>query len=172
MCRAFLSPWFKKGGMYPKDKTDEPVFTGRFNMGAITLNMIMILAKAKEENKDFYEVLDYYLEMIRNIHIRTFDYIGKMKASTNPLGYCEGGFLDGNLKPSDNISSLLKPMTASFGITGLNELQRLYNGKSIKEDGQFALEVMEYINKKTEEYKNKDDILYAIYGTPKMWDFK
>lgn len=166
MCRAFLSPWFKKGGMYPKDKTDEPVFTGRFNMGAITLNMIMILAKAKEENKDFYEVLDYYLEMIRNIHIRTFDYIGKMKASTNPLGYCEGGFLDGNLKPSDNISSLLKPMTASFGITGLNELQRLYNGKSIKEDGQFALEVMEYINKKTEEYKNKDDILYAIYGTP------
>jgi ribonucleoside-triphosphate reductase len=26
-------------------------------------------------------------------------------------------------------------MTASFGITALNELQELYNGKSIAEDG-------------------------------------
>ena len=26
-------------------------------------------------------------------------------------------------------------MTISYGITALNELQRLYNGKSIREDG-------------------------------------
>ena len=61
---------------------------------------------------------------------------------------------------------LLKPMTASFGITALNELQELYNGKSIREDGEFALEVMRYINKKVNEYKEEDGILYAIYGTP------
>lgn len=166
MCRAFLSPWYKKGGMHPKDETDEPIFVGRMNMGAITLNMIMILAKARSESKDFYEVLDYYLEMIRNVHIRTYKYLGKMKASTNPLAFCEGGLYGGHLNPTDNIAPLLKPMTASFGITGLNELQRLYNGKSIREDGKFALEVMEYINKKTEEFKEKDNILYAIYGTP------
>ena len=166
MCRAFLSPWYREGGMYPKDENDIPDFNGRFNIGAITLNMIMILAKAREENKDFYEVLDYYLEMIRNIHIRTYSYLGKMKASTNPLGYCEGGFYGGHLKPNDCIEPLLKAMTASFGITGLNELQRLYNRKSIREDGQFALEVMEYINKKVEQYKKEDGNLYAIYGTP------
>lgn len=165
-CRAFLSPWYERGGMYPADENDVPVFTGRFNIGVVTLNMIMILAKAREENKDFYKVLDYYLEMIRSIHIRTYEYLGKMKASTNPLGYCEGGFLGGHLNPDDCIAPLLKPMTASFGITGLNELQRLYNGKSIREDGQFALEVMEYINKKIEEYKKEDGNLYAIYGTP------
>ena len=165
-CRAFLSPWYRRGGMYPADENDTPVFTGRFNIGAVTLNMIMILAKAREENKDFYEVLDYYLEMIRSIHIRTYEYLGKMKASTNPLGYCEGGFLGGHLNPDDNIAPILKPMTASFGITGLNELQQLYNGKSIREDGQFALEVMEYINKKVDEFKKEDGNLYAIYGTP------
>ena len=71
MCRAFLSPWYRRGGMYTADENDTPVFTGRFNIGAVTLNMIMILAKAREENKDFYEVLDYYLEMIRSINIRT-----------------------------------------------------------------------------------------------------
>ena len=48
----------------------------------------------------------------------------------------------------------------------MNELQRLYNGKSIAEDGEFALEVMRYINKKTQEFKAEDGILYAIYGTP------
>ena len=57
--------------------------------------------------------------MIRQLHIRTYDYLGEMKASTNPLAYCEGGFYGGNLKPSDKIKPLLKPMTASFGITAL-----------------------------------------------------
>jgi len=165
-CRAFLSPWYEKGGMNPTDPEDKPVYVGRFNLGAVSLHLPMILAKARAENADFYETLDFYLEMIRGLHIRTFDYLGEMRASTNPLGYCEGGFYGGHLKPSDKIRPLLKPMTASFGITALNELQMLHNGKSIAEDGQFALEVMQYINDKIAEYKATDGILYAIYGTP------
>ena len=43
--------------------------------------------------KDFHEVLDYYLNLIRELHIRTYEYLGEMKASTNPLAYCEGGIL-------------------------------------------------------------------------------
>ena len=165
-CRAFLSPWYERGGMYPADDKDVPVFTGRFNIGAVSLHLPMILAKARSESRDFYEVLDYYLEMIRNLHKRTYEYLGAMKASTNPLAYCEGGFYGGHLKPNERIKKLLKPMTASFGITALNELQELYNGKSITEDGEFALEVLEYINKKVSEFKEEDGWLYAIYGTP------
>ncbi len=165
-CRAFLSPWYERGGMYPADEADKPVFVGRFNVGAVSLHLPMILAKSRSESRDFYEVLDYYLEMIRNLHIRTYEYLGNMKASTNPLGYCEGGFYGGRLNPHDRIKPLLKPMTSSFGITALNELQELYNGKSIAEDGEFALEVMEYINKKVTEFKEEDGWLYAIYGTP------
>ena len=165
-CRAFLSPWYERGGMEPADDKDKPVFIGRFNIGAISLHLPMILAKAREEQKDFYEVLDYYLEMIRKIHIRTYRYLAKRKASTNPLAYCQGGFYGGNLKPDEAIEPVLKSSTASFGITALNELQVLYNGKSIVEDGEFALDVMKYINKKTQEFKKEDHILYAIYGTP------
>ena len=165
-CRAFLSPWYRKGGMYKADENDTPVFTGRFNIGAVTLNLIMIYQLAKETNKDFYKVLDYYLEMIRNVHIKTYAYLSEMKASTNPLAYCEGGFYGGNLKPNDKIESVLKYATASFGITGLNELQRLHNGKSLVEDNEFALEVMNYINNKVDEFKKKDGNLYAVYGTP------
>ena len=165
-CRAFLSPWYERGGIDPADADDKPVFVGRFNIGAVSLHLPMILAKAREEQKDFYQVLDYYLEMIRKIHIRTYRYLAKRKASTNPLAYCQGGFYGGNLDPEESIESIMKSSTASFGITALNELQVLYNGKSIVEDGQFALEVMKYINKKITEFKYEDNILYAIYGTP------
>ena len=165
-CRAFLSPWYERGGMTPADEDDKPVFVGRFNVGAVSLHLPMILAKARQESRDFYEVLDYYLEMIRSIHKRTYDYLGEMRASINPVAYCEGGFLGGHLKPHDKIKPLLKSATCSFGITALNELQELYNGKSIAEDGNFALEVMRYINDKVATYKAEDGILYAIYGTP------
>ena len=61
-CRAFLSPWFERGGYEPADEDDKPIFVGRFNIGAISLHLPMIYAKAKQEGKDFWEVLDYYME--------------------------------------------------------------------------------------------------------------
>lgn len=165
-CRAFLSPWYEKGGMYPADENDVPVFEGRCNLGVVSLNLPMILAKARRESKGFYEVLNYYLELIRGLHKRTYDYIGELRASVNPVAFCEGGLYGGTLKPDEKIKSILPPMTMSYGITALNELQRLYNGKSIREDGEFALEVMKYINDYVNRIKEEDHILYAIYGTP------
>ena len=165
-CRAFLSPWYERGGMHPADDEDSPVFVGRFNIGVVSLHLPMILAKSRQESRDFYEVLDYYLNLIRQLHIRTYAYLGEMRASTNPLAYCEGGFLGGHLQLHDKIKPILKTATASFGITAFKELQELYNGKSLVEDGTFALEVLEHINEKIAEYKEADGNLYAIYGTP------
>ncbi len=165
-CRAFLSPWFERGGAKPADEKDTPVFLGRFNIGAISLHLPMIYAKSQRDGISFHECLDVYMEMIRNLHKRTYDYIGQMRASVNPLAFCEGGLLGGNLKHTDKIAPILKTATASFGVTALAELQQLFNGKSLVEDGAFALETMKYINKKVDEYKQQDGNLYAIYGTP------
>ena len=165
-CRAFLSPWYEKGGMHPLDENDVPIFEGRCNLGVVSLHLPMILAKSRQESRDFYEVLDEYLELIRGLHKRTYDYIGELRASVNPIAFCEGGLYGGNLKPEDKIKSILPPMTMSYGITALNELQRLYNGKSIREDGEFALEVMKHIQLYIDRIKEEDHILYAIYGTP------
>ena len=44
----------------------------------------MIYAKAKSENKKFFTVLKQYLDMIRDIHKRTYDLIGKQVAGSNP----------------------------------------------------------------------------------------
>ena len=165
-CRAFLSPWYERGGMEPADINDCPIFEGRCNLGVVSLHLPMIFAKAEKESKDFYEVLDYYLELIRELHKRTYNYIGELKASVNPIAFCEGGLLGGYLKPDDKIKEILRPMTMSYGITALNELQEIYNGKSIREDGEFALNVMRHIDEYIKRIKKEDDILYAIYATP------
>lgn len=165
-CRAFLSPWYERGGMEPADENDKPIFVGRCNLGVVSLHLPMILAKARRESRDFYDVLDYYLEMIRGLHKRTYDYLGELRASVNPIMFCEGGLYGGHLKPNEKIRKLLPPMTMSYGITALNELQELYNGKSLVEGNQFTLEVMKHINEKLAEYKKEDHILYAVYGTP------
>ena len=165
-CRAFLSPWYERGGIEPADENDKPVYIGRFNIGVVSLHLPMILARARKENRDFYDILDYYLELIRNLHLRTYSYLGEMKASTNPLAYCMGGFRGGHLELSDKIKPLLESATASFGITALNELQQLYNHKSLVEDAEFSLEVMRHINEKIAQFKKEDHKLYAIYGTP------
>ncbi|MBE7074848.1 MAG: anaerobic ribonucleoside-triphosphate reductase [Clostridiales bacterium] len=165
-CRAFLSPYWERGGQHKADENDVPVFVGRFNGGAISLNLPMIFMKAKTEGKDFYEVYKHYLEMIRHLHIKTRDYLAKIKASKSPLAFMEGGLYRGHLKPDETIKPLLDYVTFSFGYTALNELQRLYNGKSIIEDGAFAMEVMQYLNDYVARIKEEDHILYAIYGTP------
>jgi ribonucleoside-triphosphate reductase len=167
-CRANLSPWYERGGIEPADENDRPVYEGRFNCGAISLNFPMIVKKAQDEDKDFYEVLTYYLDLCRKIHIRTLEYLSHKKAGINPLAFCEGGFYGGHLKETDEIGrDMLRPMTVSFGITALNEATVMYNGKTLYEDhAQFAEEVLHFINDYANKYKKEDGVLYAIYGTP------
>jgi len=167
-CRANLSPWYERGGMEPADEEDRPVYEGRFNMGAITLNFPMIVKKAQDEGKDFYEVLTYYLDLCRKIHLRTLDYFAHKKAGINPLIFCEGGGYGGHLKETDEIGrDFLRPCTVSFGISALNEATMMYKGKSLYEDkAQFAEEVLKFVNDYANRYKKEDGVLYAVYGTP------
>lgn len=158
-CRAYLSD-------YRDPETKELVYVGRFNIGAISLNLPMIYMKAKTENKDFYFVLDNYLQMIRELLQNRYEYLGKAEASSNPLMFMEGGAYGGHLKSTDRIKPILKSATASFGITALNELTQLHLHKSIAEDNSFAREVSQYIYDKIQEYKKEDGWLYALYGTP------
>ena len=166
-CRANLSPWYERGGMDPADEEDKPVYEGRFNMGAISLHFSMIGAKAKKENKDYFEVLDYYLEMVRGIHKKTFEFLSHKKAGINPLGFCQGGFYNGNKNPDEELGEdFLRPMTISFGIIGLNEASVLWTGKRIDEDNTWSVQVLQHINDYVNKIKKEDNILYAIYGTP------
>ena len=167
-CRANLSPWYERGGIEPADEDDRPVYEGRWNMGAISLNFPMIVRKSQVEHTDFWDELTYYLDLCRKIHIRTLEYFSHKKAGINPLIFCEGGGYGGHLKETDEIGrDTLKPCTVSFGIAALNEATMMYKGKSLYEDkAQFAEEILRFINNYATKYKKEDGILYAVYGTP------
>ncbi|ASV41835.1 ribonucleotide reductase of class III (anaerobic), large subunit [Vibrio phage JSF2] len=157
-CRAYLSDF--------KGKNGESVFTSRANIGAVALNLPMIWKES--DGKNFYEDLDYYLEMIRNLHKKRYDTLAKTKCSSNPMAFCQGGLYLGNKKPTDNIGyDIVKSFTASFGVTALNELNVLKEGLPLhKSDRLFVNEVMGYINKKVEDFKAEDGYLYAVYYVP------
>lgn len=165
-CRAFLSPVFKNSGwITPQDENDEFEIY-RCNLGVVSLNLPMIYYKASTEGKEFFEVLDYYMELGRSIGKRVADYLYKLKASCDPLVFMEGGFDGGTLRPDDCIKPVLKRSTISFGYGGLHELTELAIGKSLSEDPSFALETMKHINANIEAYKKEDHLIWAIYGTP------
>lgn len=165
-CRSFISPMFKNSRHWtPQDENDEFLIY-RCNLGVIALNLPMIYHKSTVENKPFHEVLDYYLEMIRGIHKRTYEYLGNLKAASSPLVFCEGGFDGGNLKPEDPIKPVLQNSTASFGYGGLNELSLLATGKPLHIDPDYAVSELKYISDKVAQFKEEDSILYSPYGIP------
>lgn len=162
-CRAYLSHFDDENGART---------IGRCNIGAVSLNIPVIMAVAKQEfgpdwKSKFWTLLDSRLETIREFLKKRYDIIRHTKASTNPLAFTQGGFYKGNLKSDDEIGDLVKYMTASFGITSLNESTILWNGKSIYEDkSQFANKVVDFIIDRIEKYRKADGYLYALYGTP------
>lgn len=157
-CRAYLSHW--------GNSENPSVTTGRCNIGAVSLNLPLIYAVAKQENKDFYEVLDNRLEVIREFLKKRYDLIRHTKACTNPMAFMQGGFYKGNLKADDEIGDLVNYMTASFGVTALHELNVLATGKTLYQDPWFAEGALKHINDKVEQFKKEDGYLYAVYGVP------
>ncbi len=158
-CRAYLSLW--------KDpETNEYITIGRCNIGAVSLNLPLIYKRAKEEGRAFFEDLDHNLQLIREFLIKRYELLYKTKASTNPMCFTQGGLYKGFRKPEENIGDLVKYMTASFGISGLDDLTILHTGKGLKGNAKFAKKVVEHILNRVNEFKKEDGYLYALYGTP------
>lgn len=164
-CRAFLSPWYKRGGIAPADANDVPVFIGRANCGAVTLNTVRYAILANGNEEKYFEILDENFEKALQVHLITFEHLKKSKASSNPLFFCEGG-CHVRLKPDESIERAIRTFTWSFGYIGLTEASYLMTGKHIHEDNSFAIKVLEHLNQKVEEAKQKYGLLFAIYGTP------
>lgn len=164
MCRAYLSEWHDP-------ETDECITVGRCNIGAVSLNLPVIMAYCKKTYWDSWRLFfrtELYdrLKVIRNFLKKRYDVIRHSKASSNPMAFMQGGLYKGYLKADDEVGDLVNYMTASFGITALNEASILWNGKTIKEDSTFAEETLDFINDCLKKFKEEDGYLYALYGTP------
>lgn len=151
-CRAFLSDY--------RDDSGNRRFIGRANIGAVSLNLPLIYQHARVNGLNFYKELDHWLEVIRQFLLKRYAAIANTPASTNPLGFTQGGLLNGYRKPNEKIGDIVNAFTASFGVTALHEL-RVLTGSDAEVNN-----IVYHIKHRIEEFKQLDGKLYAIYGTP------
>jgi len=158
LCRSFLDDMILEDG--------SNLNHSRGNIGVVSLNLPLIYKEAEDKGLDFWRELEKYMGMIRDIHKRAYNAIGKQKAASNPIMFTQGGFYGGTLKEDDDIKPVTDNFTSSFGITALNELSVLAIGATIKEDSSFANEVVDFMQDLINEYKKEDGYRYSLYGSP------
>lgn len=157
-CRAYLSDF--------KGENGKSIATGRANIGACALHLPMIWKKS--EGVNFYQDLDKYMQIIREFLCKRYEQIANTPCSSNPMAFTQGGLYKGTKELTDKIGyDIIKSFTASFGITALNELNILMEGKPLHESDRIEVnKVVDYILGKIEQFKKEDGWLYAAYGVP------
>ena len=159
-CRSFLSPY--------KDKKGNYVFEGRFNQGVVSINLPQIGIIANKNEELFWKLLDERLKICFEALMCRHNSLRGVTSDVSPIHYQYGGIA--RLKKGEKIDRLLENgySTISLGYIGLYELTLLMTGKSHtkKEGEEFSLKVMNYLRKKTDEWKKETGLAFGLYGTP------
>lgn len=160
-CRAFLSPF--------KDKQGNTIFYGRGNLGVQTVCLPYVALESKRDNKDFFNVLDKYLNVCKQMGELRFNKLKNVKASVAPILWQHGAIA--RLKPQDDIIDAIidKGFTVTLGYSGIYEAVKVLTGKShtTKEGFKLALKIMKYLESKCLQWKQEKTYMkWALYGTP------
>lgn len=164
-CRAFLSPYYKKGGVKPLDETDEPVFIGRGNCGAVSINLPRLAIESNGDLNVFFEKLDHYIDLALKKHVYKYNKLRGVKASSNPLFFCEGG-CHIKLDPNDTIEEAIKTFTWSIGYIGIDEVTRCLLNKGVHEDNSLGIRILEHLQNRIDQAKEETGLMLALYSTP------
>lgn len=159
-CRSFLSCY--------KDENDEYKFEGRFNQGVVSINLPQIGILANKDLDAFWKLLDERLELCFEALMCRHNALKGVISDVSPIHYQYGGIA--RLDKGEKIDKLLENgySTISLGYIGLYELTYLMTGKThtSKQGEEFSLEVMNYLRKKVDEWKEKTHLGFGLYGTP------
>lgn len=159
-CRSMLSPWKDENGNYK--------YWGRFNMGVVTLNIPYVALSSKGDKEVFWKKFDEALELVHKALLVRYNRLKGTTSDYAPILWQHGAL--SRLKPGETIDKLLVGgyATISLGYAGLYEAVRYMTGKSHTdpEATPFALAIMKRMNEKCKEWKEKEHLGYAIYGTP------
>lgn len=159
-CRSALSPWKDENGNYK--------FYGRFNQGVVTINLVDVaLSSGGDENK-FWKVFDERLDLCYRALMCRHNRLKGTLSDAAPILWQFGALA--RLKKGEKIDNLLYGgySTISLGYAGLYECVKYMTGKSHTDPSatQFALDVMKYMNKACDRWKEETNIGFSIYGSP------
>ena len=171
-----------------KETTDEevvilqPIVYGRFNMGVVTINLphcaLSAVKSVKDNNMDskylkdeFYRILDERLEICHKALLTRWESVKNIKAKNSPILWQHGALA--RLNEDDTIGDWVMKHEPAFtsislGYVGLYETCMALTGESnTSAKGQkTSSKILQYLNKKCEEWKEEDHLGYSIYGTP------
>lgn len=160
-CRSFLTPYISKTG--------KSQYYGRFNQGVVTLNLVDIALSSGGDIDSFWTIFDERSELCHKALKLRHERLEGTLSDVAPVLYQDGAFA--RLKKGEKIDELLHDgySTISLGYAGLYECVKYMTGNSHTDEDigtSFGLEVMKRLNDKCNEWKEKENIDYSLYGSP------
>ena len=160
-CRSFLTPYVDENG--------NPKYYGRFNQGVVSINLVDVALSADKDMDLFWKLMDERLELCHRALQARHKRLSKVTSDVAPILWQHGALA--RLGKGESIHELLHHgySTISLGYAGLYECVKFMTGHSHTDNGkgkEFGLEVMQRLNDKCKEWKEKEDIDYSVYGTP------
>ena len=173
-CRSFLTPDRFTGagvGNIANAKNYVPgthKYYGRFNQGVVTINLVDVALSSGGSLTKFCEILEERLDLCYRALMLRHNRLKGTPSDVAPILWQYGALA--RLKKGEVIDPLLYNgySTISLGYAGLYECTKYMTGEShtSKEGKQFALDLMEYLNVKCKDWKEKENIDFSLYGTP------
>ena len=162
-CRAFLTP--DTVGLNPDGSHK---YYGRFNQGAVTINLADVACSAEGDEEKFWQLMEERTELCHKaLRIRHETLLGT-PSDVAPILWQYGAI--SRLSKGEKIDRLLynNYSTISLGYAGLCECVYRMKGVSHTEPvgHDFGVEVMKFLNRKTAQWREKENISYSLYGTP------
>ena len=158
-CRS-ASPWKDENGNYK--------FYGRFNQGVVTINLVDVALSSGGDEDKFWKVFDERLDLCYRALMCRHNRLKGTLSDAAPILWQFGALA--RLKKGEKIDNLLYGgySTISLGYAGLYECVKYMTGKSHTDPSatQFALDVMKYMNKACDRWKEETNIGFSIYGSP------
>ena len=161
-CRSFLTP-------YVDPETNKPKYYGRFNQGVVTINLVDVACSSEGDMDKFWKIMDERLQLCyRALMCRHKRLLGT-PSDVAPILWQNGALA--RLEKGEPIDKLLfgAYSTISLGYAGLCECTRYMTGVSHTDPEvgtPFALKVMQRLNDACQEWKEKENIDFSLYGTP------
>ena len=142
----------------------------RGNLSFTTLNLPMLAMKAKEENREFFKVLDEFIDLgIVQLQDR-LEYQKHMPAGNFQFLYQNGTWLGGEeLKPNEPIGDVLNTGSLALGYVGLAEALVLLTGKHHGESSSswnLGYSIVEHMKHRLDEQARKDGLNWGVLATP------
>lgn len=149
------------------------LFYSRWNKGVVTVNLVDVACGAcganyAKELTSFWKNFDEVLELCHKALLCRYERLKGTVSDVAPILWQHGAI--SRLKKGETIDKMLTGgySSISLGYAGLWECVVELIGKDLlTEEGQaLGLEILEYMNKKCDEWNDELNLGFGIYGTP------